>query len=257
AAAPAAQPRQPQIPRTFTPVMAPVAAGAPAPARPGPEPVAPAARPGPPVSSPVPAPTTPHPGASPVPSSPPLARAVTPAGPVQQLPVLTPPGGAVGAQRPAASGPRFGLSVLVGRSRGARFRLPPSGATIGTGRTALMLEDPFVSPHHATLLVRDGVLSIRDEGSVSGTFVAIQDLEVLPPGSAFSVGSRLFRYGGTVVPPVPVSGQPIPYGAPVPAGRPLYQVEELFFGGRPGRAVALAGPVISFGFGPGDFVLPQ
>src|SRR5690606_2770669 len=102
---------------------------------------------------------------SPVPSSPPLARAVTPSGPVQQIPVLTPPGGAVSAGQPVATGPRFGLSVLVGRSRGARFRLPPSGATIGTGRTALMLEDPFVSAHHATLVVREGVLHIRDEAS--------------------------------------------------------------------------------------------
>jgi len=147
--------------------------------------------------------------------------------------------------------------VVAGKSRGARFRLPATGITVGSARTALVVEDPFVSAHHATLLVRDGVLHVRDEASVSGTLVSIAGQEVLPPGACFSMGSRLFRYGGTVVPPIPVAGHPIAYGAPTPTGQPLYLVEELLMGGRPGRAIVSGGPLITFGYGPCDFNVPQ
>lgn len=167
----------------------------------------------------------------------------------------TPPGGAPVAK--AAAGPRFGLTVVAGKSRGARFRLPATGITVGSARTALVFEDPFVSAHHATLLVRDGVLHVRDEASVSGTLVSIAGQEVLPPGACFSAGPRLFRYGGTVVPPIPVAGHPIAYGAPTPSGQALYLVEELLSGGRPGRAIASGGPLITFGYGPCDFSVPQ
>lgn len=168
----------------------------------------------------------------------------------------TPPGGAPVAKG-TASGPRYGLTVVAGKSRGARFRLPATGITVGSGRTALVMEDPFVSPHHATLLVRDGILHVRDEASVSGTLVSIAGQEVLPPGACFSAGPRLFRYGGTVVPPIPVAGRPITYGAPTPSGQALYLVEELLAGNRPGRAIVSGGPLITFGYGPCEFSVPQ
>lgn len=156
-----------------------------------------------------------------------------------------------------AAGPRYGLTVVQGKARGARFRLPPTGATIGTLRTALLLEDPYVSAHHATLLVREGVLHVRDEGSASGVYVSIAGQEALPPGTAFAAGPRLFRYGGAIVPPVSIAGRPLTHGAPVPAGQPMYLVEELLVGGRPGRAITSPGPLITVGYGPCDFSVPQ
>lgn len=207
-----------------------------------------------PAAAPAPVSASPGPWNTPAPEPIPLRA--------EPMPMAAPtaPASAPASRAPAsaaAAGPRYGLTVVAGKSRGARFRLPATGITVGSARTALVVDDPFVSAHHATLIVRDGVLHVRDEASVSGTLVSIAGQEVLPPGASFSIGPRLFRYGGTVVPPIPVAGHPITYGAPIPSGQALYLVEELLSGARPGRAIVSGGPLITFGYAPCDFTVPQ
>src|SRR5262249_26211050 len=152
-----------------------------------------------------------------------------------------------------ATGPRFGLSVWAGKGRGARYRLPPAGATVGTGRVAIQLtEDPFLSTHHVTFLVREGVLYVRDEGTASGTYVTISGQEVLLPGTWFSAGPRLFRYVGPLPPPsLAPAGGTLVYGAPLPTGQSLSLIEEVMMGGRPGRALVTVGPLVTIGAAPG------
>ncbi|MCI0573804.1 MAG: FHA domain-containing protein [Myxococcaceae bacterium] len=147
---------------------------------------------------------------------------------------------------------------MAGKAKGARYRLPATGATIGRTRAAILLpEDPHVSPHHATLLVRDGVLSIRDEASASGVYVSIAAPEALAPGTLFCAGEHLFRYAGPVAAPVPTPGRPVSYGAPLPSGQALFLVEEILAGGRAGRAVTTGGPLLTIGRANCDLSFPQ
>ncbi len=48
----------------------------------------------------------------------------------------------------------------------------------------ILIADPYLSPHHATLWVQDDFLFLRDEGSDAGTFV---NDAPLPPGQAFQL----------------------------------------------------------------------
>src|SRR5215813_4203537 len=73
----------------------------------------------------------------------------------------------------AAAVTHFGLSVLAGSRRGERFRLPAL-IVIGSRHGNLVFsDDPFLSPQHATLTVRNGRLHLRDDSSASGVFASI------------------------------------------------------------------------------------
>jgi pSer/pThr/pTyr-binding forkhead associated (FHA) protein len=118
---------------------------------------------------------------------------------------------------------------------------------VGRARGAILFpDDPFVSPHHATFLLREGRLYIRDESSVSGVFVAVRE-QPLRAGSCFAAGQRLFRYLGPLAAPARREpGQPLVYGAPVP-GASLHGVEEVIVGGRSGRAVVSGEALLTIG----------
>lgn len=160
---------------------------------------------------------------------------------------------------PAAAGPKLGLSVLAGPARGQRFRLAASGAQIGRQKGLILFpDDPFVSPLHATLLVRDGKLFIRDEGSTSGVYVSVAGQETIEPNSYFCAGLRLFRFVGALEPAPPWNRlDVVVYGAPLPNGQTHYIVEEVLLGDRPGRAVATPGPVFAVGQRGCDFNFPN
>jgi pSer/pThr/pTyr-binding forkhead associated (FHA) protein len=156
-------------------------------------------------------------------------------------------------------GPRFGLTVLAGPARGQRFRLGPTGAQIGRARGVILFpEDPFVSPLHATLTVRDGKLFIRDENSTSGIYASIAGQETLPSGGLFCTGLRLFRYVGAIEPAPPWNRVDVlVYGAPVPNSVVHYAIEEVLLGDRPGRGIITPGPVLTIGQGRCDFSFPS
>jgi hypothetical protein len=158
----------------------------------------------------------------------------------------------------APAGPRFSLTVLAGPARGQRFKLAAGGAQIGRSRGVILFpDDPFTSPLHATLTLREGRLVLRDEGSPSGVYVSISGTETLAPGTAFCAGSRLFRFGGAVEPQPPWNRTDVlVYGAPLPNGQVHYAVEEVLLGDRPGRCKLTPGPVFTIGQGNCDFSYP-
>jgi pSer/pThr/pTyr-binding forkhead associated (FHA) protein len=159
-----------------------------------------------------------------------------------------PPAGAVTAPA-AAAGPKFALNVIAGPARGQKFRVGANGAQIGRGKGVVLFpDDPFVSPLHASVVVKDGRVTVRDEGSTSGVYVSIQGQETIPPDCYFATGLRLFRYVGALEPAPPyVPGRMTVYGAPVPPNQVHYQVEEILLGDRPGKAVITAGPILTIG----------
>ncbi len=198
----------------------------------------------------------PGPGAQPIPASELVKRQVTrpSAAPSAPAPAPAPQAGPA----TVSTAPRFGLAVLSGPSQGQRYRLSAAGAQLGRARGAILFpDDPGVSAHHATFMVRDAKLFVRDEGSASGVLVSITGQQAIPPNTYFSAGLRLFRYAGAVAaasPPAP--GRPMPYGSPVAPGQPVYLVEEILVGGRPGRAITTSGPVFAIGHTKCDFAFP-
>lgn len=162
-------------------------------------------------------------------------------------------------QQQAAPGPRFGLTVMAGPARGQRFKLGANGAQIGRSKGAILFpDDPFISPLHASLVVRDGKLFVRDEDSTSGVFVSISGTETIPAGATFCTGLRLFRYVGSIEPNPPWNRRDVVvYGAPLPNNQTHYAIEEILLGDRAGRCVITPGPVLTIGQGRCDFAYPN
>ncbi|MDY7230774.1 FHA domain-containing protein [Hyalangium rubrum] len=247
------------------PGLKPSSARTPPPSATGGIPVEPAARPPPaaPAVAPVRAPTTgtaqaakPAPAARPPP--PPPVPTERPAPPVPDAPAVARPAAPAAATRPAPAASRFGLTVVAGATRGQRYKLPVTGCVVGRSRGAILLqEDAFVSALHATFLVKEGALFIRDESSASGVYVTIPGTEAIAPRTLFSAGSRLFRFSGRLEIPIAQPGQPVIYGAPVPLGQAIYVVEEVLMGGRAGRAVVSAAALLTIGQAHCDLSYPQ
>ncbi len=128
---------------------------------------------------------------------------------------------------------------------------------VGRAKGAILFpEDPHLSPHHGTFLLKDGKLFIRDEGSLSGIFVTVTQ-ETLRIGGFFAAGRRLFRYAGALPPGEQhPPGRPVSYGAPVPPNQPQYSLEEILVGGRTGRVVVSGGPLLTIGQQQCDFSYP-
>ena len=160
---------------------------------------------------------------------------------------------------PVAAGPKFGLTVLAGPARGQRFRLAATGAQVGREKGAILFpDDPFISPLHATLSVRDGKLYVRDETSTSGVYVSISTTETIPANGTFCTGLRLFRFVGAVEPAAAWNKRDLlVYGATVPNGQIHYAVEEVMLGDRGGRCLLSPGPVLTVGQGRCDFSYPN
>lgn len=160
---------------------------------------------------------------------------------------------------PQVAGPRFGLTVLAGPARGQRFRLAATGAQVGRGKGPILFpDDPFISPLHATLSIRDGKLFVRDESSTSGVYVSINSTETIPTNGTFCTGLRLFRFVGAVEPAAPWNKSDLlVYGAAVPNGQIHYAVEEVMLGDRGGRCLLSPGPVLTVGQGRCDFSYPN
>lgn len=160
---------------------------------------------------------------------------------------------------PAVAGPKFGLTVLAGPARGQRFRLAATGAQVGRAKGAILFpDDPFISPLHATLSIRDGKLFVRDESSTSGVYVSISGTETIPTNGTFCTGLRLFRFVGAVEPAEPWNKTDVlVYGATVPNGQVHYAVEEVMLGDRGGRCLLSPGPVLTVGQGRCDFSYPN
>lgn len=199
------------------------------------------------------------------PMSGPVARSpAAPAPGPTARPAAVPPGPApkpaapVSPARPAPAASRFGLMVVAGTARGQRFKLPVTGCTVGRSRGAILFaDDVFVSAQHATFLIKENALHVRDESSSSGVYVTITGVEPLPPLSFFSLGQRLFRFLGRIEAPPPLAGRPTVYGAPVPPGQGVHGVEEMLVGGRSGRTVVTSAPLLTIGQANCDFSYPQ
>jgi len=117
------------------------------------------------------------------------------------------------------------LTVIGGKAskREVSLKLP---ATIGRSREAdVTVAHPMVSRQHCELLDVDGVLTLRDLGSLNGTLVAGQRISevALRPNEQFTVGPLTFQVsyeytGDPAALPPPSSAAVEPQPAEAPAG---------------------------------------
>ncbi|HJT32538.1 MAG TPA: FHA domain-containing protein [Pirellulales bacterium] len=88
------------------------------------------------------------------------------------------------------------LVVVGGKANKAEvpLKLP---ATLGRGRdTQLTIAHPTVSRHHCQVYELDGVLMVKDKGSLNGTFIDGERIDadrILRPGQTLTVGPLTFR----------------------------------------------------------------
>jgi pSer/pThr/pTyr-binding forkhead associated (FHA) protein len=146
----------------------------------------------------------------------------------------------------------FSPRLIVERGEaapGTTFRLVQDEVQAGRAQGQVVFpDDPCLAPLHATFLVREGVLVLRDEGAAGGVYVRLRGVTVpLRSGSLFAVGDRLMRFAGPLPPPSPPpSDGTRRLGAPRPE-RPAVLVEEWLEGGIGGRTYLRAGPSITVG----------
>ncbi|HET8722602.1 MAG TPA: FHA domain-containing protein [Anaeromyxobacteraceae bacterium] len=161
---------------------------------------------------------------------------------------LEPPSVTTSLPVSAAMAPRLFLERGDGRE-GAGFPVTGEELSVGgAGADLPFAADPGLASRHATFLVRDGALFVRDEGSAGGTFLGLRGLSIpLRPGDAFAMGDRLLRFAG----PLPAPAPPAPdgtrrLGSPRPSGAAVI-LEERLQGGVTGRVWLRSGPAVTMG----------
>lgn len=102
------------------------------------------------------------------------------------------------ARTDASASPEAGVARLVtilkDGSEGQVYRI--SGATTDIGRSEgniLLADDPYLSPRHARITVRDGQYYLRDLGSVNGIFYKIREPMTLSNNDIVLLGQQVLR----------------------------------------------------------------
>jgi hypothetical protein len=97
-----------------------------------------------------------------------------------------------------------GAALLVltrGGQDGERYLLDAGVTTAGRATDCdIFLDDITVSRHHARFILRDGAVSVEDNGSLNGTYVnrtLVDGSAVLRPGDEVQIGKfRMVLYAG-------------------------------------------------------------
>lgn len=128
------------------------------------------------------------------------------------------------------------LVVIRGEGQeGLSYHLRADEHSIGR-EAQIQIDDPFISPNHASLFYRAGDLTLRDDHSLNGTYVRIRDKAKLAPGDTFMVGEQVFR-----IEPMPNIGEETDatgtyfYGSPS-FGSP-FRIVQILEGNTPGITV--------------------
>lgn len=167
------------------------------------------------------------------------------------------------APQPQASPARLVL-LLPNGQEGGTYPLKPDKTLIGRKQgNILFLDDPYVSPLHATFYrTPDGALKVRDENSLNGLFLRLRERVPIDHQDILLLGKQLLRFESLNVPAetkqrefdhnnppaTPRWGSPdAPYW-----GRLVQVISE----GRQGNAVLLGGPQIDLGRERGQLTFP-
>ncbi len=126
---------------------------------------------------------------------------------------------------------------------GLSYQLNAEHHVLGRAGQIAFANDAFVSPKHADLYYRDGVLYVKDEGSLNGVYVRLQAPRALEFGDTFLIGDHVFRLD------VVTEGAEAPdahgtFASISPSVPALFRVSQLLEGGGIGISVrAVSGAV--------------
>jgi len=113
-------------------------------------------------------------------------------------------------------GPRGHITLIrPDGSEGGVFPLQEGENIIGRGQGTLFDADPYLSPRHASFMLSEMGLEVRDQRSLNGIFVRITDEEALESGDSFRIGQELLRYDA-INPPTPLEDGTEIIGTPNP-----------------------------------------
>lgn len=145
-------------------------------------------------------------------TQPPVSASPTPApAPTPSPPVPTEP------EPPVSKNAGYLVVIRPDGSEGARINLEFGEAVLGrtTGHAALD-NDPFLSPQHARLEVKDGHCIIHDLNSLNGVFMRVVGEVEVQHGDYLRFGQELvhFEFMSQVNPIVPKANETLTGGAP-------------------------------------------
>ncbi len=145
-------------------------------------------------------------------------------------------------------------------SEGEQFPLKGEQIQVGRERGKIrFLEDPYVSPLHATFYYRNETLFIKNENNLNGIFLKIKKPIELEEGDVFLMGKQLLRFEKLDVP----EDEPFDEREPAPAmpwGSPANsywgRLVQLIAGGFEGNCILLGASKIDLGRERGQITFP-
>jgi hypothetical protein len=156
----------------------------------------------------------------------------------------------VGAPGPA------GRLILIrpDGSEGGMHPLEDGDNIIGRGFGTLFEADGYLSPRHAELALSSDGMIARDNNSLNGVYIRIQDEEELLDGDVFRLGQELLRFDA-IYPPQPLEDGTEILGSPNPGywGRLAVVVGR----DQDGSAFPMFGDGITLGRERGDILFPE
>ena len=138
---------------------------------------------------------------------------------------------------------------------GLSYQLNAEQHVVGKAGQLVFPDDPFVSPKHANFFYRNGVLCVRDEGSLNGVYLRVRGSVEISPEDYFLAGEQVFQ----------VDRQPKHNDQPGPDGTYFYsspkhqspfRITQILQGGPHGMTVCARTSTLQIGREGGDLNFP-
>ncbi len=138
---------------------------------------------------------------------------------------------------------------------GLSYQLNAEQHVVGKAGQLVFPDDPFVSPKHANFFYRNGVLCVRDEGSLNGVYLRVRGSVEIASEDHFLAGEQVFR----------VDRQPKHNDQPAPDGTYFYsspkhqsgfRITQVLQGGAYGMTVCARTSTLQIGREGGDLNFP-
>jgi pSer/pThr/pTyr-binding forkhead associated (FHA) protein len=138
---------------------------------------------------------------------------------------------------------------------GLSYQLNADQHVVGKAGQLVFPDDPFVSPKHANFFYRNGMLCVRDEGSLNGVYLRVRGTIDISAGDQFLAGEQVFRFE---LPPA-LNDQPGPDGTyfySSPKHQSLFRIAQVLQGGAYGMTVCARSTSLQIGREGGDLNFP-
>lgn len=148
------------------------------------------------------------------------------------------------------------MLLLPNGQEGGSYPLKPDKTEIGrTQGNILFLDDPYVSPLHATFYTKNEQLYVRNEDSFNGLYMRLTQRIDIQHGDVLLLGKQLLRFEALEGPPEEDVNHGTPsWGSPY---RPYWgRIVQLIAGGSEGNAILLGGNGVELGRERGQITFP-